>query len=137
MSVEGPIDQKAWYAEYLRSEHWERTRTGALHYAQNRCQNPACVYAELRSFTDDEIRDWGFGRDYRLEVHHLTYERLGCERYGDLIVLCSDCHRREHGLPPDEPPWMPAGVLPVQPPVRTVEEQLAILRGDKLDPDVA
>jgi hypothetical protein len=29
-------------------------------------------------------------------VHHLTYERLGCERAADLEVLCETCHRREH-----------------------------------------
>ena len=28
-----------------------------------------------------------------LEVHHLTYERLGCERDEDLLVLCPPCHR--------------------------------------------
>jgi hypothetical protein len=109
MSVQGPIDRKAWYAEYLRSEHWERTRAGALYYAQNRCQNPMCLHSELRSFTDEEIADWGY--PYRLEVHHLTYERVGCERFGDLIVLCSDCHRQEHGLPPDEPPSLLAGLV--------------------------
>jgi hypothetical protein len=29
----------------------------------------------------------------RLEVHHATYVRLGCEDHGDLIALCSECHR--------------------------------------------
>ncbi len=28
----------------------------------------------------------------RLEVHHLTYERFGRERLGDLRVLCKTCH---------------------------------------------
>ena len=27
-----------------------------------------------------------------LEVHHLTYERFGRERLGDLVVLCKPCH---------------------------------------------
>lgn len=30
--------------------------------------------------------------DVRLEVHHRTYERLGCERADDLTTLCRDCH---------------------------------------------
>jgi hypothetical protein len=29
----------------------------------------------------------------RLEVHHGTYARLGHEAPGDLIALCSQCHR--------------------------------------------
>jgi hypothetical protein len=28
----------------------------------------------------------------RLEVHHATYERRGCEVAGDLLAICSDCH---------------------------------------------
>ena len=37
-----------------------------------------------------------------LEVHHLTYKRLGCEEPDDLIVLCTDAcyydayHHRYH-----------------------------------------
>jgi hypothetical protein len=29
-----------------------------------------------------------------LEVHHLTYERFGCERMSDLVVLCKPCHEK-------------------------------------------
>lgn len=29
-------------------------------------------------------------------VHHLTYERVGCERPDDLLVLCLRCHERQH-----------------------------------------
>jgi len=32
------------------------------------------------------------GADVWLEVHHRTYERLGCELVGDLTALCEDCH---------------------------------------------
>jgi hypothetical protein len=31
-----------------------------------------------------------------LEVHHLTYERLGDEKLSDLVVLCRECHQRQH-----------------------------------------
>jgi 5-methylcytosine-specific restriction endonuclease McrA len=27
------------------------------------------------------------------ELHHLTYDRLGHERYEDLVPLCPDCHQ--------------------------------------------
>ena len=36
----------------------------------------------------------------RLEVHHLTYERLGFELPSDVQVLCSVCHSETHGIPP-------------------------------------
>lgn len=32
----------------------------------------------------------------RLEVHHLSYERLGHERSDDLITLCMFCHEDKH-----------------------------------------
>lgn len=32
----------------------------------------------------------------RLQVHHLTYIRLGNEDLSDLQVLCLGCHRRRH-----------------------------------------
>lgn len=31
-----------------------------------------------------------------LHVHHKTYERLGKEHLNDLMVLCKDCHSKEH-----------------------------------------
>jgi len=31
--------------------------------------------------------------DAQLEVHHRTYDRLGCERARDLTTLCQACHR--------------------------------------------
>lgn len=36
------------------------------------------------------------GRRARLDVHHLTYARLGCERASDLEGLCRPCHNRRH-----------------------------------------
>ena len=30
-------------------------------------------------------------------VHHLTYETVGEERFGDLEILCRHCHAVEHG----------------------------------------
>jgi hypothetical protein len=31
-----------------------------------------------------------------LQVHHLTYDHLGNERRGELVVLCNDCHLFVH-----------------------------------------
>lgn len=33
-----------------------------------------------------------------LHVHHMTYERLGHERLGDLVSLCYTCHAEVHRL---------------------------------------
>jgi hypothetical protein len=77
----GRGDQIDQYAEYLRSPHWRTIRAEALRRAEHRCQAPDCP-----------------GTSGRLHVHHLTYERLGKELPDDLQVLCSDCHRYEHGL---------------------------------------
>jgi len=57
-----------------------------------------------------QIRDWEIDRaefcgwqpetgHAGLHVHHLTYERLGNEAVGDLIVLCADCHTDAHQFP--------------------------------------
>jgi hypothetical protein len=67
------------YSAYLRSPHWLLMRTRARRRAGYRCQ---------RCESDAS----------RLEVHHLTYARLGWERDSDLIVLCEPCHEQEHGL---------------------------------------
>ena len=50
------------------------------------------------------------------DVHHNTYERLGCERLEDLIQLCRPCHEHHHDKLPKPPTvvdrWLPfAGSL--------------------------
>ena len=69
---------KTPYSEYLQSEHWQALRAAALKAAGNRCQ---LCYSDLR-----------------LEVHHRTYERRGCELLSDLTVLCHRCHAQFHGI---------------------------------------
>jgi hypothetical protein len=61
-----------WYREvYLRSDHWIAVRDDALE-RWSQCQR--C------------------GSPRRLQVHHLSYERLGCEPPEDLLVVCRRCH---------------------------------------------
>lgn len=66
------------YQEYLKSTHWISTRYGALERAGRRCQ--LC------------------NTDKNLQVHHRTYERLGCELWVDLFVVCDGCHKRHHNI---------------------------------------
>lgn len=68
------------YSEYLQSEHWLETREQKLQ------QVSLCE---------------GCGKSRGLEVHHLTYERVGKEEMSDLQVLCATCHRRTHGRVPE------------------------------------
>ena len=64
--------QSKRYRQYIHSEAWRRRRLVKLEAAKHRCEY---------------CGDVG-----RLSVHHLTYERLGCEYSSDLIVLCTPCH---------------------------------------------
>ncbi len=97
------------HAEYLASENWKVRRARSLYLAQNRCQSPTCTQSYLRSLTDlellNEIAERLPSHAYRLEVHHLTYERLGAEWDDDLIVLCPACHRGQHGIPEPRATW--------------------------------
>lgn len=65
------------YKEYLKSMHWQHMKTAAWLLSKK------CIKC---------------GSRYALQVHHVTYDRLGCEDYeNDLIILCKQCHGKEHG----------------------------------------
>jgi 5-methylcytosine-specific restriction endonuclease McrA len=74
---------KMSHAEYLKTREWRVRRNRALIRAGNRCQ--VCGKANLQ-----------------LDVHHNSYERYGEEQLSDLIALCRSCHRRFHGIQPEE-----------------------------------
>lgn len=74
----GPPMHEQTYQQYLQSPQWDEQRRAALQRAGHRCQS-----------CDDD--------DTTLEVHHLTYERLGKEEPSDLETLCWRCHAAEHG----------------------------------------
>lgn len=68
-----------WYRDvYLKSDHWQKKRAQALAHANWACQ--LCNGKNL------------------LNVHHRTYENLGCEHITDLIVLCKSCHDKFHHI---------------------------------------
>lgn len=64
------------YREYLQTPEWQETRKAALKRARFMCQT--CSSAD------------------RLQVHHRTYVRRGCEYAADLVVLCEPCHQTFH-----------------------------------------
>lgn len=65
-----------FYHTYMSSLAWQDKRRRVLFRDGNQCQHCG-------------------SREY-LEVHHLSYARLGCERLADLITLCRTCHQKQH-----------------------------------------
>jgi len=66
--------QVAYREGYLQSAHWQEVRKRKLKQAGYKCE--AC------------------GAKVKLDIHHLTYQRLGKERLSDLQALCRSCHRK-------------------------------------------
>ena len=63
------------YERYMLSPEWRRKREQRLEFDQHTCQGCGAT-----------------SKQYRLEVHHLTYERLENELIEDLQTLCVLCH---------------------------------------------
>jgi hypothetical protein len=71
-------------AKYFATEHWQAVRNARIRIAKNRCEK--CRKYLARGF-------W---------IHHLNYERIGCEVDDDVRAWCKECHEKEHGVPPGE-----------------------------------
>lgn len=65
------------YQEYINGPAWEAVRKRILKRARGKCEK-----CRARSST--------------LQVHHLTYDRLGKERDADLLAVCGPCHQAFH-----------------------------------------
>lgn len=76
----------ATYGEYLQSDEWKATRTKIRRRARGWCER-----CHVRR---------------RVDVHHLSYERLGHERPSDLIAVCGWCHQFLHGQISTDPAGM-------------------------------
>lgn len=64
------------YAEYLKTPEWRHRRGRAIKQAHKQCA--VCLSGK------------------ELNVHHRNYERIGCEKDNDLVVLCRECHSKFH-----------------------------------------
>jgi len=71
------------YTDYINSEAWRQKAEMVKAERGNHCE--LC---------------WRSGEKWVLDVHHLTYERMGNEDDKDLQVLCRLCHARVHGKLP-------------------------------------
>lgn len=77
------------YHLYLNSEKWKAIRAAVLARDGGKCRScyhregePTGVVGLRRSRKQPTV----------LEVHHLTYQRVGHELLHDLILLCQVCH---------------------------------------------
>lgn len=75
---------KVKYEEYLQSDHW-KAFASSIRTSRKVCND--CGLHEMQS------RRW-LGQS--LNVHHLTYERIGKEKPEDVVVLCLRCHLNRH-----------------------------------------
>ena len=64
------------YGQYLASSHWRKARKRKLQAAQGKCER--C------------------GSEECLQIHHKSYDNLGCEHEEELQVLCRRCHDYIH-----------------------------------------
>ena len=61
---------------HLDSPYWRQLKLDRLALANNQC--------ELCNST------------HSLQLHHTNYIRLGCEKLSDVVILCNECHQRQH-----------------------------------------
>lgn len=66
------------YQEYLQSWQWKEKSEWIKYIRGNECQK--CKSKK------------------GLQVHHIRYDSLGNEAGEDVIVLCKECHKKEHGI---------------------------------------
>lgn len=67
--------QQKW-REHLESDYWKKIRQKVFRRANFICE--------------------GCGVNRATQVHHLTYDRLGCEMMFDLVAICKPCHKVIH-----------------------------------------
>ena len=84
---------KQEYQRYLESAHWKKTRAAKLVLAGHRCE-----FRPIRGEHPKHGYLYGdrCGDSRKLQVHHLSYERIGAERDEDLEVLCKFHHLVRH-----------------------------------------
>lgn len=73
------------YREYLETSYWRRVRAAMMVAHQLRCQGSECC----------GLDNWLYG-EFDLNVHHLHYRNKGRESFGNLRLLCRQCHERVH-----------------------------------------
>ena len=73
---------KTAYKRYLRTQNWQKLRFEVLKRSGGKCER--CGY-----------QPW---KPNGLQIHHLTYDRVGHESLEDLIAICPRCHMEIHKI---------------------------------------
>lgn len=100
------------YSDYLNSDEWKDKRETKLSEANYCCEQcgrkrgtiktkllcslnaptwSECLHCESYCQNRHVVKE-----QVILEIHHLTYDRVGNEKSSDLQVLCSKCHKLKH-----------------------------------------
>ena len=83
------------YYKYLHTEAWRNKKKQVIE--RSRKKIPEYLICSAKFGVCEKCGFIAY-RPYQLELHHLTYERLGNESLEDLILLCRRCHQQEHEL---------------------------------------
>jgi len=70
-----------FYKRYIKSDAWKLKRLDAIKHHGQDCQQ--CGHFLPISM---------------IQVHHITYKRLGKELMEDLMIVCKPCHEKIHGI---------------------------------------
>lgn len=76
------------YQDYLKTEHWHKVRALTVLVYRAKCCSSQCW------MLDEQM--WMAFAHLR-QVHHISYSNRGNERFGDVCVLCKNCHAKIHG----------------------------------------
>lgn len=74
------MENNAYY-EYIKSPEWHSLKIDIIQARGCKCER--CNKKKHPA---------------KLQLHHLTYERLFNEESQDLMLVCRRCHMKEHGL---------------------------------------
>ena len=66
------------YKKYLLSDEWAKLKIDLFNFRGKKCEK--C------------------GSKKQICVHHLTYKNIYKEELSDLVILCRNCHEKEHGI---------------------------------------
>jgi 5-methylcytosine-specific restriction endonuclease McrA len=79
------LRRRAFYRWYIRSARWrDRREAFAREYEAQTGERVTCLICASA---------WSVHRD---DVHHLSYDHLGDERFEELWALCRGCHDELH-----------------------------------------
>lgn len=73
---------KTAYKRYLRTKNWQKLRFKVLKRSGGKCER--CGYQPYKRGG--------------LQIHHLSYDRVGHESLEDLIAICPRCHMEIHKI---------------------------------------